>query len=224
MNKRGTRRLDCAFEPDERKYYISEESVKDVIREERNKGRQSEMFNPDLSDVEDVSDESDRHDTENGGQRRTVSDESVGHKQNMADNVRQEEPTPKVEQDTNYVEQQSNEHTTLQIQVATLEEQAKTKDEMMTFLRKEIDRRGDHITQDRETYEKSLEWFRSQVEAKDAVIGRLNTEMRGLLEAPKAQERVVESKPERVTEEPEVVQDERDESTRTQEYRREKDE
>ncbi|MCP4901534.1 MAG: helix-turn-helix domain-containing protein, partial [bacterium] len=134
-NKRGTRRLDCAFEPDERKYYISEESVKDVIREERTKGRQSETFNPDLSDVEEVSDESDRHDTENGGQRRTVSDESVGHKQNMSDTVRQEEPTPKVEQDTNYVEQQNNDHTTLQIQVATLEEQAKTKDEMMTFLR-----------------------------------------------------------------------------------------
>lgn len=193
-NKRGNRRLDCAFEPDERKYYISDSSVKDVIREERGKGRQSEMYNPDMSDIEEeVADTNVGHNTENDRQRPTVSDEHVGHTEKVSDTVRQEAQTqvekeaePQMKTvDTRLVE----ENTKLKIELVKFEEQARTKDEMMNFLRKEIDRRGEQNVADRGTYEKSLEWFRTQVEMKDVVIERLNTEMRGLLEAPKQPER-----------------------------------
>ena len=56
MNKQGVRRLDCAFDTGERKYYIAEDSVKAVIRDERQKGRQSEQFEADLSDIDQPSD------------------------------------------------------------------------------------------------------------------------------------------------------------------------
>ena len=69
--------------------------------------------------------------------------------------------------------------------MAKIEEQRKTKDEMMTFLRQEIDRRGEQMTEDREMYDKSVTWLHRQIEDKDSIIKQLNTEVRGLLEAPK---------------------------------------
>jgi len=197
-NKRGHRRLDCAFEPDERKYYIDASSVKRVIREERSKGRQSDLFNPDLSDIEEVADIPEPHRIDADRQGRTESDTNVGQPAKPSDTVGHKESTQSDDVGhgmgnmTDSAQHRGAEHqaiadenTKLKIDLARMEEQARTKDEMMTFLRKEIDRRGEQIAKDREIYESTLGWFRGQIEAKDGLIDRLNTEVRGLLEAPK---------------------------------------
>lgn len=189
-NKRGVRRLVCAFEPIERKYYIDEESVKAVILEERDKGRQSQLYTPDLSDINsNVSDEPVRQSTDSVGQQPTASDTVGGQTSNVTDNVGQEHQSPaatEVKQELgDDAKELGKENMRLQIENATLREQAHTKDEMMTYLRKEIDRRVDQTKEDRETFEQSLVWFRAQVETKDRAIEHLNTQMRGLLEAPK---------------------------------------
>ena len=190
-NKQGVRRLDCAFDMNERKYYIREESVKSVIKEERQRGRQSELFEADLSGIEQASDSVDRHGNRNVGQRSTLSDLDVGHETEKVDafnhataNQDAKGRGGSVKEDVK-VDDLSRENMELKIELAKLEEQRMTKDEMMTILRQEIDRRGEVINQDRETYQKSLDWYQSQIEGKDRSIERLNAEMRGLLEAPK---------------------------------------
>ena len=190
-NKQGVRRLDCAFDASDRKYYIAEESVKAVIRDERRRGRQSDILEADLSDIEQASDTVVGHEDQDGGQRPTESDTRVGQAERMSDDDRQsashqgpETSEPPAQAGT-VVKELTEENTRLKIELAKLEEQRNTKDEMMSFLRREIDRRGEVIQQDQETYKNSLIWYQAQIEGKDRVIERLNTEMRGLLEAPK---------------------------------------
>jgi hypothetical protein len=193
-NKKGTRRLDCAFDIDDRKYYIAEDSVKAVIRDERSKGRQSEQYNPDLSDIDEVSDINNRHESDYVGHQQPKASDKVGQWQtHESANVEHRSQEPSDTREREEAERRTDglaeENVRLKIELAKLEEQGKTKDEMMTFLRKEIDRRGDQVLQDRETYNQSLDWFRKQVEAKDTAIAYLNNQMRGLLEAPKAPSR-----------------------------------
>jgi hypothetical protein len=199
-NKSGKRRLDCAFDTEERKYYINEESVKSVIREERSKGRRAEQYVPDMTGTEPAQmADTDRHVSVDGGQRRTAESDSVGQEQTpqpvVSDTKTEESASHATREGTEReAERRSVSHdeeelrtqlVELRVELAKLEAQAKTKDEMMTFLRQEIDRRGEQLQQDRDTYEKALGWFRDQMETKDRVIERLNRDVRGLLEAPK---------------------------------------
>ena len=90
-NKNGVRRLDCAFDEGERKYYISEDSVKKVIREERQKGRLSNPFEADLSDIDHESITTDRQQHSYGDQNQQVTDVPVGRISEMSDNDRHNE-------------------------------------------------------------------------------------------------------------------------------------
>jgi hypothetical protein len=186
-NKQGVRRLDCAFDANDRKYYISKESVASLLNEEKQKGRQSDIFMTSLSDLDDVENTGVGDQPDCVGHRTTLNINSVGHQQKLTDisghRFADDGFFPENTARSDEIEKLSKEITDLKIELTKKEEQGDTKDEMLTFLRQEIDRRVDQNIDDRETYDKAVSWYRQQLEAKDALIGRLNAEMRGLLES-----------------------------------------